>query len=104
MWKMNGESVDYFLLYCEVHTLYVMLSSVALVCFGLCLFGWLIYLFTGRRVVAFGVLLCARWFILTFWSACEGNETIEISRTKIGRLRSSLLSSFFLCSLGLLRS
>jgi len=49
-------------------------------------------------VVTLGVLLCGRWFILTFCGACGGNEMIDISRTKKGRLRSSLLFFFSLFS------
>jgi hypothetical protein len=36
----------------------------------------------GGRVAALGVLLCGRWFLIAFCSACGGNKMIEISRTK----------------------
>jgi hypothetical protein len=83
---------------------YGMPSSAASVCLGLCLFGWLIYSLAGGWVVTIGVLLCGRWFPLAFCGACGGSEMIETLRTKKGILRSSQLSSFILCFLGLLCS
>jgi hypothetical protein len=50
------------------------------------------------------VLLCGRWFLLALCGACGGNDMIETSKTKKGHLRSSELSFFILCTLGLLDS
>jgi hypothetical protein len=55
---------------------YGVLFSVALGCLGLCLFGLSIYSVVGGRVVALGVLLYGRWFILAFCGACGGNKMI----------------------------
>jgi hypothetical protein len=55
-------------------------------------------------VVALGVLLSERWFILVFYGACGGNLMIDNSRTNKGRLRSLVLFSSFLCTLGLRHS
>jgi hypothetical protein len=55
-------------------------------------------------VVALGVRLCGRWFIVAFCGACGGNVMIDSSRTKKEPLKSSFPFSFILCTIGQLRS
>jgi hypothetical protein len=81
MCKMNGETVDH-LLHCEVARV---LWNAIFSCFTL---YWVMPLRVVDlfacwwRVVALGVLLCGRGFLLALCGACGGNEMIETSRTK----------------------
>jgi hypothetical protein len=50
-------------------------------------------------VVALGVWLRGRWFLVAFCGACGWNITIDSSRTKKEPLRSSFLFFFFFYSL-----
>jgi len=81
-----------------------MLFLAASIFLGLCLVGWLIFSLAGGQVVAHGVRLCGRWFLVAFYGACGGNAMIDSLRTKKEPLRSSFLFSFILCTLGRLRS
>jgi len=62
--------------------LFGMPSLAVSVFLGLCLVGWLIFSLAGGQVVALGVRLCGRWFLVALYGACGGNATIDSSRTR----------------------
>jgi hypothetical protein len=70
--KRNMESVDHFLLHCDIACA---LWNIFFSCFGqdrLCLDEWSTCLLVGGLLVALRVLLCGRWCLLVFCGVFGG--------------------------------